>query len=217
MMRKLILFAVGSALTVEYEETCARLGVEITAWVRNRPGDAFCAMPQRLIAVDHFDPEFASAPFLCPLFTPQNRRAATSQAESLGLRPAAALIDPFAVLARALSIGDGTYINSSVTIGAASIVGRHVVINRSASIGHHAVIGDFVSIGPGAVLAGQVRLNEGAMLGAGCVLLPKVAVGAHAIVGAGSIVTRDVAPRTLVYGNPATVIRADLHVNASAT
>jgi acetyltransferase-like isoleucine patch superfamily enzyme len=35
-----------------------------------------------------------------------------------------------------------------------------------------------------------------------------VRIGAEAIVGAGSVVTRDVAPRTIVAGNPARVVRA---------
>ncbi len=44
------------------------------------------------------------------------------------------------------------------------------------------------------------------------VVLPGVAIGTAAVVGTGSVVARDVAPRTVVAGNPARVIgeRADV-------
>jgi acetyltransferase-like isoleucine patch superfamily enzyme len=44
-------------------------------------------------------------------------------------------------------------------------------------------------------------------VGAGAVLLPGVEVGEEAFVGAGAVVTRDVAPRTLVVGSPARFVR----------
>src|SRR3546814_8026930 len=52
-----------------------------------------------------------------------------------------------------------------------------------------------------------VRIERGAFLGIGSVVLMGVTVGEHAFVGAGAVVTRDVAPRTLVVGNPARAVR----------
>ena len=46
------------------------------------------------------------------------------------------------------------------------------------------------------------------MIGAGATLLPAVTIGEHAVVAAGAVVTRDVAPRTLVAGVPARPKRA---------
>jgi len=40
------------------------------------------------------------------------------------------------------------------------------------------------------------------------VLCPGVEIGEEAFVGAGAVVTRDVAPRMVVVGNPARVLRA---------
>lgn len=52
-----------------------------------------------------------------------------------------------------------------------------------------------------------VVIEPGAYLGAQCIVLPGVRVGEGAFVGEGAVVTKDVAPRTVVYGNPARVVR----------
>jgi acetyltransferase-like isoleucine patch superfamily enzyme len=51
-------------------------------------------------------------------------------------------------------------------------------------------------------------IRRGARIGGGAVLLPGIEVGEEAFVGAGAVVVRDVAPRTVVVGNPARVLRA---------
>jgi maltose O-acetyltransferase len=48
-----------------------------------------------------------------------------------------------------------------------------------------------------------VRIGRRVFLGARAIVLPGVTIGDDAIVGAGSVVTRDVAPGTVVAGNPA--------------
>lgn len=52
-----------------------------------------------------------------------------------------------------------------------------------------------------------VVLRKGCWIGANAVILPGVEVGENAVVGAGSIVTRSVPPRSVVGGNPASVIK----------
>lgn len=51
-----------------------------------------------------------------------------------------------------------------------------------------------------------VTVRDRVFVGRGAILLPGVTVGPDAIVGAGAIVTSDVAPGTVVAGNPARVI-----------
>ncbi len=46
-----------------------------------------------------------------------------------------------------------------------------------------------------------------ASIGSAAVILPGLTIGEGSIIGAGSVVTRDVAPRTIVAGNPARVVR----------
>ncbi len=53
-----------------------------------------------------------------------------------------------------------------------------------------------------------VRICKGAWIGAGATILPGVTVGENAVVGAAAVVTRDVAPNTIVAGNPAKVLRS---------
>jgi len=52
-----------------------------------------------------------------------------------------------------------------------------------------------------------VRIEDGAWIGFGAAILKGVTIGRGAIVGAHSVVTRDVAPCTIVGGNPARFIR----------
>lgn len=52
-----------------------------------------------------------------------------------------------------------------------------------------------------------VYIGRRAWIGAGAIILPGVTIGENSVVGAGSVVTHDVAPNTIVAGNPARVIR----------
>lgn len=52
-----------------------------------------------------------------------------------------------------------------------------------------------------------VHIGRRAWIGAGATILPGVTVGENAVVGAGSVVTHDVAPDTIVVGNPAKFLR----------
>lgn len=52
-----------------------------------------------------------------------------------------------------------------------------------------------------------VVIKKKAWIGAGSIILPGVTVGENAIVAAGSVVTKDVAPNTLVAGVPAKFIK----------
>ena len=108
-----------------------------------------------------------------------------------------------------LRIGSGCYINSTVYIDAAA----PVHLGDRVSVGHHVIIitSDH-SISTSYFRAGTVSLKpvvvgEGSWIAARATLLPGVTVGAGAVVAAGAVVTRDVAPNTLVGGVPARLIR----------
>jgi acetyltransferase-like isoleucine patch superfamily enzyme len=107
-----------------------------------------------------------------------------------------------------LVIEDGAYIGRFVQINA----WRHV------SIGRHALIGDRVYISDadhnyraaqlpiklqGDRFVGDVKLLDGCWIGTGAAILPGVTIGRNAVVAANSVVTQDVADRTVVGGIPA--------------
>jgi hypothetical protein len=56
-------------------------------------------------------------------------------------------------------------------------------------------------------VVGPVRICRDAFIGIGAILLPGVTIGEHAVVAAGAVVTRSVAPYTMVAGVPAKVIK----------
>jgi sugar O-acyltransferase (sialic acid O-acetyltransferase NeuD family) len=202
----LVLFATGSPLVVDYEESARRGRVAIVAGIRNFDGPVFVSGAVRVLGSSEIDAELFSVPFIVPLFTPGHRHAAVSQATALGFGTPARLIDPTSILPSNIEIGAGTYVNAGCTLGAASHFDEHVLINRGATIGHHCEIAAFVSIGPGAVLAGQIKVGRGATIGAGAVVRPEIVIGRNAVVGAGAVVTKDVPDGTTVVGNPARVI-----------
>lgn len=107
-----------------------------------------------------------------------------------------------------LSIGDGVRLAPGVEITCS--VG--VTIEADVSTSDYAAVSDcWASLAhpPGSPPppAAPVVIEAGAYLGWNSFVGPGVRVGAGAFVGEGAIVLDDVEPHTVVYGNPATVVR----------
>jgi maltose O-acetyltransferase len=111
--------------------------------------------------------------------------------------------------------------------------GKNVYVGDRALINYDCIlmdcaeihIGDDVLIGPRSQLitglhpmdvatrisglesAAPIRIENGAWLAASVIVLPGITIGEGAVVGAGSVVTKDVAPKVFVAGNPCRVIR----------
>ncbi len=127
------------------------------------------------------------------------------------------------------SIGAGTRIGTFVEIQRDAVIGQRckisshsficegVTIEDECFIGHHVVFtndryptavradGELQSSADWTVV--PTRVCKRVAIGSGAVILCGVTIGEGAIVGAGSVVTKDVASRTIVAGNPARVLR----------
>lgn len=126
-------------------------------------------------------------------------------------------------------IGDNTKIGAFVEIQKNAIVGRNCKISSHTFICEGVHIEDDVFIGhnvtfindlyPRATTASgnlqteedwnviETYIKKGASIGSSTTILAGVTIGEFALVGAGSVVTKDVAPHTIVAGNPAKILR----------
>jgi maltose O-acetyltransferase len=99
---------------------------------------------------------------------------------------------------REVFVADGVYFDPGfawlISIGDQSTVGPGVTI-----LAHDAT----PKLRTGYSAVARVAIGARVFIGANAVILPGVKIGDDAIVGAGSVVRHDVAPNTVVTGNPA--------------
>lgn len=124
---------------------------------------------------------------------------------SRGLAPLT-VIHPTAFVASNATLGEGCQILPHAVVAVDCHLGLSCIVNSSASVDHEGRLADGVHLAPGARLAGCVSVERFAMVGTGAVVLPRVRIGEGAVIGAGAVVLRDVAPWTVVAGNPARVV-----------
>lgn len=79
-MTQAVLYATGSAIIVDVEESLRRAGIVLAAGVRNHPGTCYLSNQRLGVAFADLDRGLFGLPFLVPLFTPANRRAAAAEA-----------------------------------------------------------------------------------------------------------------------------------------
>ncbi|MEH3075570.1 MAG: sugar O-acetyltransferase [Quadrisphaera sp.] len=126
-------------------------------------------------------------------------------------------------------LGEGAYVKPPLFVD----YGEHLSIGARTFINYNLValdvapitIGQDCQVGPNVQLltpthplepqprrdrleaARPITIGDNVWIGGGAIILPGVDVGDDSVIGAGAVVTRDVAPRTLVAGNPARVLR----------
>ena len=111
----------------------------------------------------------------------------------------------------AISIGEGAILCPHVTITSNVEIGDYFHANIYSYIAHDCCIGNYVTFAPGVKCNGRVVIEDHAYIGTGAVLKQGSAdkplrIGANAIVGMGAVVTKDVAPGSVVVGNPARIL-----------
>jgi acetyltransferase-like isoleucine patch superfamily enzyme len=140
---------------------------------------------------------------------------------------AGAIVDEYAVVGDHVFMRERAHLGPESVIGHAGAVGPDADIGRGVRLMNNAlippasIVEDGVFVGPnltatndrdmgrhepGAALPATI-LRRACRIGGGVVLLPGVEIGEEAAVGAGAVVTAPVAPRMLVAGVPARVLR----------
>lgn len=118
-----------------------------------------------------------------------------------------------AVIGQDCNIGENCYIEGHVKIGSG------VTIKNNVAIWDNIILEDAVFVGPAAVFTNDLRprafnkktpadlvatiIKTGATIGANATIVCGITVHKYAFIGAGSVVTKDVQPYTMVFGNPA--------------
>ena len=57
-----------------------------------------------------------------------------------------------------------------------------------------------------------VHIGSNSIIGVRSIIMPGVRIGNQVIIGSGSIVTKDIPDNCLVVGNPAKIIKTNIHV-----
>jgi UDP-2-acetamido-3-amino-2,3-dideoxy-glucuronate N-acetyltransferase len=117
-------------------------------------------------------------------------------------------------------IGERCRIGQNVVIGPRAQIGNNVKIQNNVSIYEGVTLEDDVFCGPSMVFTNVLtprsgtprnsredflatHVERGASIGANATIVCGARIGKYALVGAGAVVTRDVPPYAVVYGNPA--------------
>jgi UDP-2-acetamido-3-amino-2,3-dideoxy-glucuronate N-acetyltransferase len=132
-----------------------------------------------------------------------------------------ALIGDHAQIREGAQVGEGATVGSFCSIDPRVVVGCRASIQARCYLARGSTIEDDAFLGPGVTIANDdtmgrhipgealrgATLRRACRVGAGVVICPGVEVGEEAFVAAGAVVVADVAPRAVVMGVPARVVR----------
>lgn len=127
----------------------------------------------------------------------------------------------FSHMMQGSELGEGCTLGQNVLIGPNVKVGNNVKIQNNVSVYAGVVLEDDVFCGPSCVFTNvnrprsafptdssnylQTVVKRGATIGANATIMCEHTLGEYCFIGAGAVVTKDVPPYAVLYGNPARV------------
>ena len=117
-----------------------------------------------------------------------------------------------------ISIGNNVHFNYRCHIGAINsiVIGDNVLVGSNVLITDHAHGNcnyDDLLVDPfkrKLYSKGRVIIEDNVWIGENCCILPNVVIGHNSVIGANSVVTKTVPPFSVVAGNPARILSANL-------
>jgi acetyltransferase-like isoleucine patch superfamily enzyme len=145
--------------------------------------------------------------------------------------PPTSVVDKTAVIGEGTRIWNFVHVRENAEIGKECVLADYVYVGRGVKIGNNVklenratvyegvTIQDKVFVGPHVTFTNDpyprsfstdwkilpTIVKEGASIGARTVVRCGVTIGEYALIGAGSVVTEDIPPHALAYGNPARI------------
>jgi acetyltransferase-like isoleucine patch superfamily enzyme len=100
-------------------------------------------------------------------------------------------------------------------------IGNNVKVHCNCYVAQYTTIEDDVFLAPGVIIANDIHpgspdaincmkgptIRQGVQIGCNVTLLPHIEIGAYSLIGAGSVVTKNIPPYSIAYGNPARVVK----------
>lgn len=138
-----------------------------------------------------------------------SRRKAVERVEEMGF-PLETVVHPAIIRDATAQFGPGCFCFPGGNFSSFVKLGKSVMATTNVNLGHHVRVGDYATLTQGAGIGGGAVIEREAFVGMAAVILDHKRVGEGAVVAAGAVVTRDVAPRTMVAGVPARVVRENI-------
>lgn len=113
------------------------------------------------------------------------------------------LIHPTAVISPSVCLGIGVGIKAFCVLASDVSVGDFTFLQSSVIMGHDVQIGRYCQVNSFAFFAGYSKVNDLVSVNAGAKLIQNVVVEENAVVGMGSVVINKVKSGTTVFGIPA--------------